>query len=88
MAFDFKKEYKDLYLPKDKAVLIDVPAMQFIMVDGVGDPNHNAGFEGAVELLYALSYTIKMSSKKGKQPDGFFEYVVPPLEGLWWVYGG
>ena len=88
VPFDFKKEYKELYLPKDKVVLIDVPDMRFIMVDGVGDPNNNSGFEQAVELLYALSYAIKMSSKKGKQLEGFFEYVVPPLEGLWWVDSG
>jgi len=83
-VFDFKKEYKELYMPKDKPELIDVPAMNFIMVDGGGDPNNNPEFQQATELLYGLSYTIKMSNKKGKQPDGYFEYVVPPLEGLWW----
>lgn len=84
-VLDYKKEYKDLYLPKGDPVLIDVPAMQFIMVDGKGDPNNNPEFEQAVELLYGLSYTIKMSKKKGKEPAGYFDYVVPPLEGLWWV---
>lgn len=84
-AFDFKKEYKELYLPKEKPVHIDVPIMNFIMVDGKGDPNNSTDFQQAVELLYGLSYTIKMSKKKGKEPAGYFEYVVPPLEGLWWV---
>ncbi|OEH86979.1 transcriptional regulator [Desulfuribacillus stibiiarsenatis] len=87
-VFDYKKEYKEFYMPKDKPMLIDVPSMNFIMVDGNGDPNDNPEFENAVELLYGLSYTIKMSHKKGKQPEGFFEYVVPPLEGLWWVEDG
>lgn len=87
-VFDFKKEYKELYLPKDKPMILDVPTMNFIMVDGSGDPNHNPQFEQAVELLYSLSYTIKMSHKKGNQPEGFFEYVVPPLEGLWTIDGG
>ena len=86
--FDYKKEYKDLYMPKDKPVLIDVPDMNFIMVDGSGDPNDNPDFQQAIELLYGLSFTIKMSKKKGKQPEGYFEYVVPPLEGLWWIDEG
>ena len=86
--FDYKKEYKDLYMPKDKPVLIDVPDMNFIMVDGSGDPNDNPDFQQAIELLYGLSFTIKMSKKKGKQPEGYFEYVVPLLEGLWWIDEG
>ncbi|MGI5891802.1 MAG: GyrI-like domain-containing protein [Bacillota bacterium] len=87
-AFDFKKEYKDLYLPsKNKPMFIEVPAMNFIMVDGSGDPNNNSEFQQAIALLYGLSFTIKMSKMKGKQPDDYFEYVVPPLEGLWWVEG-
>jgi hypothetical protein len=82
---DYKKKYKDLYLPKNKATLIDVQAMNFIMVDGEGNPNDEVGeYQSAVELLYGLSYTIKMSKMKGCQPEGYFEYVVPPLEGLWW----
>lgn len=88
MAFDFKKEYKELYMPKGKPALIEVPEMNFIMVDGSGDPNDNPEFEHAVGLLYALSYTIKMSNKKGVPPEGFFEYVVSPLEGLWSVSDG
>lgn len=87
-AFDYKREYPDLYLPKDKPVLIEVPPMNFLMVDGSGDPNHNPEFQQATELLYGLSYTIKMSKKQGKQPEGYFEYVVPPLEGLWWIDEG
>lgn len=86
-AFDVKKEYKDLYLPKSEPMLIEVPVMKFICIDGEGDPNGNPAFERAVEALYALSYTIKMSYKNGNEPTGFFEYVVPPLEGLWWVEG-
>ena len=83
---DYKREYKDLYLPKNKATLIDVPTMNFIMVDGVGNPNdENGEYQSAVELLYGLSYTIKMSNKNGCKPEGYFEYVVPPLEGLWWL---
>lgn len=90
-TFDYKKEYKDLYLPKEKPVLIDVPAMNFIMADGSGDPNNNPDFEQAVEVLYVLSYAIKMSKMKAKsgcmasnevkrndQLPGYFEYVVPP----------
>lgn len=84
---DYKKEYKDLYMPKNKPALIKIPSMNFIMVDGSGDPNNNPVFEEAVELLYGLSYTIKMSNKKGNQPEGYFEYVVPPLEGLWGIDG-
>ena len=87
-TFDFKKEYKDLYMPEGRPVLIEVPAMKFITVDGSGDPNNNPFYEQAVEMLYGLSYTIKMSPKKGHPPEGYFDYVVPPLEGLWWVEDG
>jgi hypothetical protein len=83
-AFDFKKAYKELYLPKNKPGIIDVPEMRFIMVDGKGDPNTAASYKEAVELLYGLSYSIKMSKKSGTPPPGYFDYVVPPLEGLWW----
>ncbi|AFM42134.1 hypothetical protein Desaci_3233 [Desulfosporosinus acidiphilus SJ4] len=82
--FDYKKEYKDLYVPKQKPVLIDVPAMNFIMVDGAGDPNTSVEYQEALEILYGLSFAVKMSKMSGKQPAGYFEYVVPPLEGLWW----
>lgn len=87
-AFDYKKEYKDLYLPKGKPMLIDVPSMNFIMTDGTGDPNNNPNFQRAIELLYGLTFTIKMSKMKGNQPEEYFEYVVPPLEGLWWIDNG
>ena len=84
---DFKKDDKDLYLPKTKPMLIDVPEMHFIMVDGAGDPNSEA-YQQAISILYGLTFTIKMSKMSGKQPSGYYEYVVPPLEGLWWVSGG
>jgi len=88
-TLDYKKEYKDLYMPAAKPSVIDVPAMQFIMVDGKGDPNTEGGeFQQATELLYALSYTIKMGYKKSVKPEGYTDYVVPPLEGLWWMEGG
>lgn len=79
---DYKKEYKDLYLPKSKPLFVEVPAIPFIMVDGHGDPN-GAEYQNAVSVLYALTFTIKMSKMSGHQPEGYFEYVVPPLEGLW-----
>ena len=85
---DYKKEFKDLYLPKARPAVIDVPVMKFIMVDGKGNPNAEGGeYQKAVELLYALSYTIKMGYKTKTLPDGYFDYVVPPLEGLWWLAG-
>lgn len=86
-AFDFKKEYKELYLPKSKPIIIDVPTMRFIMVDGKGDPNTSEFYKASVEVLYGLSYSIKMSKMSDNQPDGYFDYVVPPLEGLWWFDG-
>ncbi len=83
MIFDYKKAYPDLYLPKAKPELTDVPLMKFIMVDGKGNPGSKS-YQDAIAVLYALSYTIKMSKMGGKQPANYFEYVVPPLEGLWW----
>ena len=84
MPFDFKKEYKDLYLPQQKPQIVTVPAMNFAAVQGKGDPNDpNGEYQAALELLYGLSYTIKMSYKGSHKMDGYFEYVVPPLEGLW-----
>lgn len=83
---DYKKKYKDLYLPKEKPTVVDVPTMTFIMVNGRGNPNMEGGeYHQAIELLYGLSYAIKMSKKNSCQPEGYFEYVVPPLEGLWWI---
>ena len=82
---DYKKEYKDLYLPKTKAMLINVPNMKFIMVEGSGNPNdENGEYKKSLELLYGLSFAIKMSKMGKNKIDGYFEYVVPPLEGLWW----
>ncbi|NLW46767.1 MAG: transcriptional regulator [Firmicutes bacterium] len=69
-------------------MLIEVPSMNFIMTDGRGDPNNNPSFQRAIELLYGLTFTIKMSKMKGDQPEGYFEYVVPPLEGLWGIDHG
>jgi len=84
MAFDFKKEYSDLYMPKIKPNVVDVPEMVFIMVDGKGNPNTSDAYKTALEILYGLSWSIKMSKMSGMQPKGYYEYVVPPLEGLWW----
>lgn len=86
-AFDYKKEYKDLYQPGNRPGIINVPTMRFIMVDGRGDPNISDLYKAAVEVLYGLSYAIKMSRMGGTQPDGYFDFVVPPLEGLWWFEG-
>lgn len=83
--FDYKKEYKDLYQPKTKPSIIEVPEMIFIAIDGKGDPNVSSEYKEALEILYGLSFTIKMSKMSGAQPEGYFEYVVPPLEGLWYV---
>lgn len=86
---DYKKEYKDLYLPGTAPVVIQVPKIALIMTDGRGDPNQPDGeYAHAMELLYALTYTIKMSKMGGSAPAGYFEYVVPPLEGLWWYDDG
>ena len=82
--FDFKKEYKELYQPKTEPSIVEVPEMLFIAVDGQGDPNTSPVYQEAVQVLYGLSYAIKMSPKSGNAPQGYFDYVVPPLEGLWW----
>ena len=88
MAFDFKKEYKEFYLPKNIPGIIDVPEMNFVAVRGKGDPNDESGeYNQAMEVLYGIAYTIKMSYKGEYKIDGFFEYAVPPLEGLWWQDG-
>jgi hypothetical protein len=81
--FDFKKECKELYQPKTKPSIVDVPEMLFLAVDGQGDPNTSPVYKHAVEVLYGLSYTIKMSPRNGYEIPGYFHYVVPPLEGLW-----
>ncbi len=87
-AFDFKKEYKDLYLPGTKPVLVQPPSVRMLVVDGRGDPNTSPAYAAAVEALYGICYTIKMSKMGGSQPEGYFDYVVPPLEGLWWGEDG
>jgi len=82
---DYKKTQKNLYSAQTTATVVDVPKMLFIMIDGRGNPNTSALYLEAVEILYGLSYTIKMSKKSGSAPKGYFEYVMPPLEGLWWI---
>lgn len=85
MAFDYKKEYKEFYLPKSQPGLVTVPAMGFVAVRGQGDPNREGGaYKEAIELLYGIAFTIKMSKLGSHRIDGYFDYVVPPLEGLWW----
>lgn len=88
MAFDFKKEYKEFYMPKNKPEIVTVPPMKYVAVRGAGDPNEKEGeYQKAIGVLYAVSYTLKMSYKSDYRIDGFFEYVVPPLEGFWWQEG-
>lgn len=88
MAFDYKKEYKEYYLPKNKPVIATIPKMNYIAVRGKGNPNDDNGeYKNCIELLYAIAYTIKMSYKSSHKIEGYFEYVVPPLEGFWWQDG-
>lgn len=88
MAVDFKKEYKEFYLPKGGPQLVTVPPANYIAVDGAGDPNEEGGaYKQAVAVLYAVAYTLKMSHRGPHKIEGFFEYVVPPLEGFWWQEG-
>ena len=85
MAFDYKKEYKELYMPKNKPEILTVPKMNYIAVRGKGNPNEKGGaYQNAISVLYAVAYTLKMSYKTDYKIEGFFEYVVPPLEGFWW----
>ena len=85
MAFDFKKEYKEFYMPKNKPEIVNVPKANYIAVRGKGDPNEEGGaYQQAISVLYAVAYTLKMSYKTDHKIEGFFEYVVPPLEGFWW----
>jgi len=83
VVYDFKKEFKQLYTPKTTPSIVDVPEMTFIMVDGKGNPNTSAEYQAAISALYTLSYSIKMSKMGSEQPEGYFDFVVPPLEGLW-----
>lgn len=88
MAFDFKKEYKEFYMPKNKPEIVTVPKANYIAVRGKGDPNEVGGaYQQAISVLYAVAYTLKMSYKTDHKIEGFFEYVVPPLEGFWWQDG-
>ena len=88
MIFDFKKEYKEFYLPDKKPGIILVPKMNYLAVCGQGNPNQEDGeYKQAIGLLYGIAFTIKMSKKGGHQIDGYFDYVVPPLEGFWWQPG-
>ena len=85
MAFDYKKEYKEFYMPKNKPSIVKIPKMNYIAVRGEGNPNdENGAYKNAIGLLYGVAYTLKMSYKGPHQIEGFFEYVVPPLEGFWW----
>ena len=89
MAFDYKKAYKEFYLPPRRPGLVDVPAMNFVAVRGQGDPNEEDGeYKAAMGLLYGVAFTLKMSKLGGRAIEGYFEYVVPPLEGLWQMREG
>lgn len=88
MAFDFRKEYKEFYLPKNKPEIVNVPQANYIAIRGKGNPNEeNGAYSKALNVLYSVAWTLKMSHKSEHQIDGFFEYIVPPLEGLWWQDG-
>ena len=85
MAFDFKKEYKEFYIPTNRPQIVNVPRANYIAVRGTGNPNEEgSAYQQAISILYAVAYTIKMSHKTDHKIEGFFEYVVPPLEGFWW----
>lgn len=85
MAFDYKKEYKEFYMPKNKPGIVEIPTINFVAVRGNGNPNEEEGeYKTAIGLLYGITFTIKMSHKGDHRIDGFFEYVAPPLEGFWW----
>ncbi len=88
MAFDYKKEYKEFYMPKNMPTIVTVPRMNYIAVHGKGDPNDDNGeYKNSIALLYAIAFTVKMSYKGSHKIDGYFDYVVPPLEGFWWQDG-
>lgn len=85
MPFDFKKEYKEFYMPKNKPEIVNVPKANYIAVRGKGDPNEEDGeYKSSIGVLYAIAYTLKMSYKTDYHIEGFYDYVVPPLEGFWW----
>ena len=88
MAFDYKKEYKEFYMPKGKPSIVTIPEMNYIAVRGSGDPNAEDGeYKAAIGMLYAIAFTIKMSKKGDHKIEGYFDFVVPPLEGFWWQDG-
>lgn len=88
MAFDFKKEYKEFYMPSEKPQVVVVPEANYLAVRGKGNPNEEGGeYKKAIEMLYTVAYTLKMSYKTDHRIEGFYEYVVPPLEGFWWQEG-
>lgn len=88
MAFDFKKEYKEFYLPKNKPQIVTVPPMNYVAVRGKGNPNEEGGeYKASIGVLYAIAYTIKMSKMGDHRMDGYYDFVVPPLEGFWWQEG-
>jgi len=88
MAFDFKKEYKEFYLPRNKPEIVNVPKANYIAIRGTGNPNDEDGeYKKAIGVLYAVAYTLKMSKKTDYRIEGYFDYVVPPLEGFWWQEG-
>lgn len=88
MAFDYKKEYKEFYMPKSKPEIVEIPKMNFIAVRGTGDPNEEGGaYKASIGLLYGIAFTIKMSKMGSHEIEGYFDYVVPPLEGFWWQEG-
>ena len=88
MAFDYKKEYKDFYLPPTRPGIVMVPPMNYVAVRGKGDPNEEDGeYAQALSLLYGIAFTIKMSKKGDHRIEGYYDYVVPPLEGFWWQEG-
>ena len=89
MAFDFKKEYREYYLPPQTPVIVDVPPMNYVAVRGKGNPNEEGSeYKASIELLYGIAFTIKMSKMGDHRIDGYFDFVVPPLEGLWWSESG
>lgn len=88
MAFDFKREYKEFYLPKAQPSIVTVPRMNYVAVRGQGDPNDEGGeYQASMEVLYGISYAVKMSKRGGHRIEGYFDFVVPPLEGFWWQDG-
>jgi len=88
MPFDFKKEYKEFYMPKNKPEIVIVPRASYLAVRGKGDPNEEGGaYQNALAVLYSVAYTLKMSYKTDYRIEGFYDYVVPPLEGFWWQDG-